>query len=326
MEYARLGPRGCLISQIGFGCAPVSGYDYGVVDESAWKETVRASLDHGIDFFDVADVYGFGRAEELLSHALGEQRHKVKLATKFGLAWDGQGRTRRDSSPKHIEKALNDSLRRLRVDSITLYQLHWTDGTTPLQDILDLLLSYRDEGRIQFIGVSNVALDELQRSCPAHAIDSVQVAYNLLCRAVENGLLGWCGSTRTSVLAHSGLARGLLSGRRPPGASFDGPDTRNRSGYFSREGSEDKQRLVDALRQIGKRNGCSPSAVALRWILDQPRITSVLVGMKNPSQLEDNLQAIGWRLDSDDREFLSSLSGACPGALDGALATGALHP
>ncbi len=284
MEYATLGAGGCSISRVGFGCAPASGYDYGPMDESAWMDSVRASVDLGITFFDVANVYGFGRAEELLSQSLGGRRHEVILATKFGLVWDHQGRVSRDSSPKRIAQALAESLRRLRVDNIPLYQLHWPDFVTPLEDILEVLVSFRDAGKIRFIGVSNVSLDQLERACRTQPVNSVQVAYNLLRRGVEDGFLDWCRATHTSVLAHSGLARGLLSGKRPAGSHFTGTDTRNSSSYFSAEGLAEKQELIQALNEIGQRNGRTASAVALRWVLDRPEVASVIVGMKSASQ------------------------------------------
>jgi aryl-alcohol dehydrogenase-like predicted oxidoreductase len=301
---------------VGYGCAPASGYDYGPLDETAWTDSVRVSLDLGVTFFDVADVYGFGHAEELLSKALGARRHDVILATKFGLAWDSKGRVTRDSSPKRVALALSESLRRLRVDNIALYQLHWPDLVTPIEDILEGLLSFRDAGKIRFIGVSNIPLDRLQRACRTQPVDSVQFAYNLLCRGVEDGYLDWCKSTNTTVLAHSGLARGLLSGKRQAGSQFNGTDTRKSSSYFSKEGLAEKQKLVQALCEIGQRNGRTASAVALRWVLDRPEVASVIVGMKSSSQLCDNVEAVGWRLAPDEYKLLSSLSAACPGSLE----------
>ena len=320
MEYARLGAGKCLISRVGFGCASISGYDYGPVDEPAWMRTVREALDCGINFFDVADVYGFGRGEEMLSRALGEQRHKVVLATKFGLVWDSQGEIRRDASPKTIEQALNESLRRLRVESITLYQLHWPDTVTPPGEILETLKLFQDRGKIQFIGLSNVSLEQLESAHRTHPVDSAQVPYNLLCRGIEERFLSWCDVNQIGVLAHSGLARGLLSGRRPLGSHFKGSDTRNQSAYFAPEGRQQKEALVRALCETGRRARCSPAAAALRWLLDHRQVTSVLVGMNNLTQLKENLRAVGWRLPCADYELLSFHSASCPGSLSGTLA------
>jgi aryl-alcohol dehydrogenase-like predicted oxidoreductase len=320
MEYAPLGSGGRAISRLGFGSAPASGYDYGWVDESAWIETVRASLDRGMNFFDVADVYGFGRAEELLSRALGDDRHRVALGTKFGLAWDSRGTVRRDASPAYLARALEASLRRLRVDSITLYQLHWPDPATPLEETVAALISFRDAGKIQSIGISNISGEQLQTLQGALQVDCVQVGYNLLCRNAESELFAWSSANRTSILAHTGLARGLLAGKRRIDSRFVGHDTREQSRYFSRDGQEQKQKLIAALEQVSARTGHSVAAVALRWVLDHPEVTSVLAGMKNPAQLEENAGAAGWRLAPEDFDLLSKLSAACPGSLEGALA------
>jgi aryl-alcohol dehydrogenase-like predicted oxidoreductase len=319
VEYARLG-SGCAVSRLGFGCALASGYDYGPVDEAAWIDTVRASLDLGVNFFDVADVYGFGRAEELLSCALGERRHTVALATKCGLTWDGERRVRRDASRAHLARAVEGSLRRLRVDSITLYQLHWPDPGTPLEDTVRALMSFRDEGKIQHIGMSNVTFDQLKSLEAAVPVDCVQVGYNLLCRSAESELFAWSGANRASIVAHSSLARGLLGGKRGPGTRFEGSDTREGSQYFSRDGQEQKQKLIEGLERVSERSGRSVPAVALRWILDHSEITSALAGMRNQAQLEENVQAADWRLAPEDYDLLSSLSTACPGSLEGTLA------
>ncbi len=316
MEFGRIGATGCAVSRLGFGCGAASNYDYGPLDEAAWIDAVHAALDHGINFFDVADVYGFGYAEHLLSRALGNKRHEVIVATKGGLAWDDRGRVSRDSSRRRIVQALDDSLRRLRLDMIPLYQIHWPDPQTPIEETLDALAICQSQKKIRFIGVSNFPLECLQKAQRIHRIDSLQVPYNLLCRDIEDGILAWCETTETSAVAHSGLARGLLSGKRPLGSRFEGTDTRTRSPYFSDEGRPQKQCLLNALHDLSERTGRSASSIALRWILDNPHVTAVLVGIKSRAQLDENLQAVGWHL-AADRELLSALSDACPRGLAG---------
>lgn len=317
MEFSRIGAADCAVSRLGFGCAAASNYDYGPLDEAAWIDAVHAALDAGINFFDVAGVYGFGHAEHLLSRALGSKRHEVIIATKGGLKWDGRGRLSRDASGQQIVQDLDDSLRRLRLDVISLYQVHWPDPQTPLEETLDALARSQSEGKIRFIGLSNCSLECMQRARQTHRIDSLQVPYNLLSRDVENGVLAWCQAHETSVLAHSGLARGLLSGKRPLGSQFQANDTRARSSYFSHQGRRQKQSLLGALDRLSERTGRSVSSISLRWILDDPRVSAVLVGIKGRAQLEENLHALGWRLDVSDRELLATLSDACPRGLAG---------
>src|SRR5713226_4350289 len=278
MEFSQIGATDCAISRLGFGCAAASNYDYGPLDEAAWIDAVHAALDAGINVFDVAGVYGFGHAEHLLSRALGNKRHEVIIATKGGLKWDGRGRVSRDASRQQIVQDLDDSLRRLRLDVIPLYQVHWPDPQTPLEETLDVLARSQSEGKIRFIGLSNFSLECMQQARRTHRIDSLQVLYNLLSRDVENGVLAWCQANETSVLAHSGLARGLLSGKRPLGSQFQTNDTRARSSYFSDEGRLQKQSLLGALDHLSERTGRSVSSISLRWILDEPRVSAVLVG------------------------------------------------
>ena len=317
MEFSRIGATDCAVSRLGFGCAAASNYDYGPLDEAAWIDAIHAAVDAGINFFDVAGVYGFGHAEHLLSRALGNKRHGVIIATKGGLKWDGQGRVSRDASRQQIAQDLEDSLRRLRIDVIPLYQVHWPDPQTPLEETVEVLTRSQREGKIRFIGLSNFSLECMQEARGTHPIDSLQVPYSLLSRDVETDVLSWCLANETSVLAHSGLARGLLSGKRPLGSGFQANDTRTRSFYFSDEGRAQKQSLLVALDRLSERTGRSVSSISLRWILDEPRVSTILVGIKSRVQLEENLQALGWRLDASDRELLCTLSDACPSGLAG---------
>jgi aryl-alcohol dehydrogenase-like predicted oxidoreductase len=317
LEFGLIGASDCPVSRLGFGCCAASNYDYGPLDEAAWIDAVHAAVDAEINFFDVAGVYGFGEAETLLSRALGNKRHEVIIATKGGLKWDSRGRVSRDTSRQQIIQDVEDSLQRLRLDVIPLYQIHWPDPGTPLEETLDTLARCQGQGKIRFIGLSNFSLEEMQSVHRAHRIDSLQVQYNLLSREIENDVLAWCFANETSVLAHTGLARGLLSGKRSPGFQFQANDTRARSSYFSDEGRLQKQILLGALDRLSKRTGRSVSSISLRWILDDPRVSSVLVGIKSRTQLKENLQTLGWRLDVADREHLCSLSDACPGGLVG---------
>jgi aryl-alcohol dehydrogenase-like predicted oxidoreductase len=317
VEFGSIGATDCAVSRLGFGCCAASNYDYGPLDEGAWIDAVHAAVDAGINLFDVAGVYGFGHAESLLSRALGNKRREVIIATKGGLKWDGQGRVSRDGSSQQIVQDLEDSLRRLRLDVIPLYQVHWPDPQTPLEETLDALARCQGEGKIRFIGLSNFSLESMQSAQRTHRIDSLQAQYNLLSREIERGILSWCFANKTSVLAHTGLARGLLSGKRSLGSQFQPNDTRARSSYFSDEGRLQKQSLLGALDLLNKRTGRSVSSISLRWILDDPRVSSVLVGVKSRAQLKENLQALGWRLDASDREHLCALSDACPDRLAG---------
>jgi aryl-alcohol dehydrogenase-like predicted oxidoreductase len=317
MEYRQLGNTPVSISRIGFGGGPAGGHDYGPVDEEEWKSAVHAALDRGINFFDVANVYGLGRVEELLSQALGEKRHDVVIATKCGLVWDQHRKVHRDLSRNTVLRSIEASLRRLRVDAIPLYQIHWPDPATPIEETMETLAMCREQGKFRFLGVSNFPLDLMRRTHAILPIVSQQVAFNLLCREPEGDMFSWCASSRVSILAHSGLAQGLLAGRRRIGQIVDGNDVRGKSPYFSENDRREKQELLDAIRLLSNKLGRPFSAVSIRWVLDNPEVDAVLVGVKNRQQLADNLKAIGWQLSSEERENLNYLSSLCPSGLAG---------
>jgi len=312
VEYRQLASTPVKVSRIGFGCGPASGYDYGKVDEAEWYLAVQAALDNGINFFDVADVYGFGHAEEMLSDALGNRRHEVVVATKCGLAWDEHGHVRRDLSRQHILKSVDASLRRLRLDVIPLYQIHWPDRITPIEETLGILNECQGQGKIRHFGVCNFSSDLLKHAHAIHPFQSEQIGFNLLCREAEKEILPWCSTQGVSVLAHSGLARGFLSGRYIPGDGSTLADTRRASPYFSKEGRIEKQKLLDEIRQIAVQNGKAFSSVAIRWILDHRDISVVLVGIKSRKQLAENLHALDWHLSSAEWKDLDELSSKCP--------------
>ena len=317
MEFTPLGWDGTLISRLGFGCSAASGYDCGPIDSKAWVCAVQAAVDYGLNFFDVADVYGLGRVEKMLCEALGRKRHQVVVATKGGLVWDERGVTRRDASPAQIRRAVDNSLRNLRLETIPLYQVHWPDPVTPIEDTLGALLDLRRVGKIRMFGVSNFPLESLRRIQVMTPFESLQVPYNLLCREVEEQTLAWCAAQKVSVIAHSGLARGVLACKRRSGDPFNGLDSRSRSPYFAVDPSGQKQHLLDAIREICDRTGGSCVSVALRWVLDNPGISTVLVGIKTITQLNESMGALDWSLTESDRALLTSLSSYCQGALQG---------
>lgn|ERR1700691_2528665 len=317
MEYRQLGKTPVSISRIGFGGGPAGGHDYGPVDEAEWKSAVHAALENGVNFFDVANVYGLGRVEELLSQALGERRHEVVIATKCGLVWDQHRKVHRDLGKSTVMRSLEASLRRLRVDTIPLYQIHWPDPATPIQETLETLTLCREQGKFQFLGVSNFPLDLMRRTHAILPIVSQQVAFNLLCREPEGEMFSWCAASHVSILAHSGLAQGLLAGRRTIGRMVEVNDVRRKSSYFSEENRREKQGVLDAVRLLSNRLARPFSAVSIRWVLDHPEVGAVLVGIKSRQQLAENLKAIGWQLSPEEKGNLNYLSSLCPSGLAG---------
>ncbi len=300
MEYARLGITDLEVSRIGFGCAPMGGYDYGRVNDEDSILAIHTALDGGINFFDTADVYGFGHAEEVLGKALGNDRKNAIVATKFGFAWNSAGKVSRDCSPQRLVKAIEDSLRRLGLDVIPLYQMHCIDENVPLVGTLEALAKCQKEGKVNWIGLSNVepdVLEEAQRVCK---VVSIQSSYNLLRRQVEENLLFSCRRKGTAFLAHTPLARGFLTGKYDAHHAFKEPDTRSKSTYFSSELNIEKRDVLYRVNKCAEKYNKTSTQIALRWILDNPVVTSLILGIKNESQVQDGFGAAGWNLEPDD--------------------------
>ena len=308
MEYSCIGRASHKISRLGFGCAPMSGYDYGKIDEADLTRAVRRALDLGINFFDTADIYGLGRAEELLSTALGRDRRRVFIATKFGLRRDSQNRIRKDCSAANVLQSVDESLRRLRIDTIALYQIHWPDPGTPIRETMQALLQCQTAGKIRHIGCSNFGIESIQEAEQWGTIDSTQHSYNLLDRSVEENILPFCRDHRIAFLAHSPLARGFLTGKYKIGHCFGESDTRNRSIFFAEENRRAKERLLERMKNIATQYNKSLTQVALRWILENPMVSCAIVGVKGVKQLEENAASVEWVIAPADRTRLSSRS------------------
>ena len=326
VEYHRLGQTDLQISRIGFGCGPASGHDYGPIDEQEWRAAVHEALDRGVNFFDVANVYGFGRAEELLADALGPHRANAIIATKCGLLWDDQHRVRRDLSAAAVAQSVHDSLRRLQIDCIPLLQIHWPDPRTPLHETFDALARLHRQGKFKHLGVSNFPLELLQQAARITRIESLQLAYNLLSREPEPEIFPWCAEQQVSILAHTALARGALSPKYASASATDFHDTRKDSPYFADQSLAVRRRLQQAMQAISDRNGRPTATVALRWILENQLVALALVGIRDRAQLNENLEALGWHLTADERETLSNISAQSPPDLKGIPAHGSASP
>lgn len=302
MEYRLVGRSKLKISRLGLGCELLGGVDWGAVDLDSARAAVAAALDAGITYFDTADVYGLGFSERRLSEALGDSRSDVVIGSKFGIAWRTAGNRRavtyRDASPAHVVAALEDSLRRLRLDCIPLYFIHWPDANTPIEATMEALARCRQAGKIAEIGLSNFPAPLIRRAHAVAPVAVVQFAYNLASSASAGEALSVCRELGVAVFAHSPLAQGLLSGKYDERTAFAENDRRRRLPLF--QDRELAGPLLGRLRATAARLGKPCSVVALRWILENPAIASLIVGVRSPLQLDENLGALGWRLVEDE--------------------------
>jgi aryl-alcohol dehydrogenase-like predicted oxidoreductase len=307
MEYKRLGSTDLKISRVGFGCWAIGGHGWGMVDDNNSIAAIRKALDLGVNFFDTADVYGFGHSETVLGKALGADRKKVVIATKFGLKWDQSGKIRRDTSAKRVKEAVNGSLKRLGVECIALYQIHWPDGKTPIAETMEALRRCQEDGKIRHIGCSNVPVSLVKEAQKILRIESLQIPYSIGTRGDEKKLGPLCQKHKISMLAHSTLMQGLLTGKYSRDSRFEKDDIRNRYADWVGDHLRANLRIVERLQKLATSYKKSLAQMAIRWVLDNPRIACALTGIKRPEQIEQNADVFGWKLSRKDREYVSGL-------------------
>ncbi|MEZ5942036.1 MAG: aldo/keto reductase [Planctomycetaceae bacterium] len=299
MEYVKLPEVASPVSRVGLGGCPLGGHGWGEVDDRNSVEAVRRAVDGGVNLFDTADIYGLGHSEQILSEALGYRRHDLVIASKFGVRRTSEGKTLFDNSPEWLDEALTGSLKRLRLDCIPLYYLHWPDGKTPIEAAVEAMDAQRRAGRIGAIALSNVTADELNLACGVARISAVQVQYSLVDRVAAEALAATARRHGVPLITWGSLAQGLLTGKYDEHSRFDASDRRSRYENFTGEKFQLNLRTVTKLKQIAPQYRRSPGQVAIRWLLDTPSVGAVLFGAKHPNQVEENLGATDWHLSTE---------------------------
>lgn len=305
MEYKRLGLTDSKISRVGFGCWAIGGHGWGKVDDEDSISAIRKALDLGVNFFDTADVYGFGHSEKILSKALGAYRNKVVIATKFGLRWDKTGKISKDISPKRVVEALDGSLKRLGIDCVTLYQIHWPDNKTPIFETMEALKKCQEKGKIKYIGCSNFSIDLIKEAQKISRIESWQMPYNIRMREIEGKILPFCYKHKISMITYSTLMQGLFSGKYSEDSKFEKKDIRSHYEDWVGVNFTKNLKIVNKLKSLAFNYNKSQAQVAIRWVIDNPRVTCALVGVKKQNQVEQNVNVFGWKLSKKDREYVA---------------------
>jgi aryl-alcohol dehydrogenase-like predicted oxidoreductase len=286
------------ISRLCFGCEPLGGTDWGAVDIAEIGRAIDRALDLGIDFFDTADVYGLGLAEERLSQALGHRRHDVTIATKGGVSWSRPNSQTRatvayDSSPTYIRTAVDNSLRRLRLDVLPIYYVHWPDPRTPIEATFSELEKLRTEGKIRSLGCSNYSAGQVALACQAATVEFVQLPVNMLEGAPGPDMMEVCARHQLRIVAYNVLAQGLLTGKYTEASRFPEDDRRSRLPLF--QGQQFRDALVKAgqIREKSAAEKLTAAQYAIRWVLRQPHVASAIVGIKSVKQLDENAVGTG---------------------------------
>lgn len=317
MQKVPLGRSGLTVTRLGMGGCPLGGHGWGPTDHEDLVSAIRAAIGEGIEFFDTADVYGLGRSENLLAEILGPDRHKVVLASKFGVRAAPGEETRIDVSPEYARSALEASLERLRIDYLPLYYAHWPDGVTPVEETVLEMDRFRKEGKIGALGLSNYSASDIEQACRVTQIDAVQVQFNLVDQREARELFEVVEKHRLSLITWGSLAQGMLSGKYDRRTRFGENDRRSRYDNFQGEKYVNNLEIVDRVRCVADKNRLSCVQVAIRWLLDTPPVSSVLFGAKNRKQVLQNASAETCRLSAEDYALLDRASRDSAAAVPG---------
>jgi aryl-alcohol dehydrogenase-like predicted oxidoreductase len=299
MKFRTLPGTDLQLSALGFGCWAIGGKWWGEdVEDRRSIAAIEAALDHGINWFDTAPLYGHGHADRILVEALGRRRHEVVIATKVGVRFRlGEGHAASDLAPDHIVADCEASLRRLKLDVIPLLQVHWPcEHDTPLEATLEALMALREGGKIREFGLCNYGSDVLARArayCPELAC--LQTPYSMLRREFEYALrevVAPAGVQELGVLVYETLGRGLLTGKFATRPSFPESDLRRLDERFAEPVWSRVQPLIGALRMVGSKLEVPPAALAIAWTLRQPGVSVAIVGAKRPEQVAVNVRAL----------------------------------
>jgi aryl-alcohol dehydrogenase-like predicted oxidoreductase len=294
MKTRRLGNSELNITLIGFGAWAIGGgnweFGWGHQDDADSVSAIHRALELGINWIDTAAVYGLGHSEEVVAKALAQWRgQRPYIFTKCGMVWDDKRKVRYSLKAASIRKECENSLRRLHVDAIDLYQIHWSaDDLAETEEGWAELANLRKEGKVRWIGVCNFNLEELRSAQAIAPITSLQPPYSLIRRDIESEILPWCQQNGVGVIVYSPMASGLLTGAmtRERTAALPPEDWRSRNPEFQDPKLSQNLALVDRLRVVGKHHDRNPGEVAIAWTLRHPAVTGAIVGARNAKQVD----------------------------------------
>jgi aryl-alcohol dehydrogenase-like predicted oxidoreductase len=315
MQTRELGSTDLTLTTVGLGTWAMGGpwqWGWGPQDDDEAVAAILAGLDAGINWIDTAAVYGVGHSEELVGRALRQMKQKPYIATKCGLRWNDKKERVPCLKRQSIREECHNSLRRLGVERIDLYQMHWPEPPEDIEEGWEEMARLAEEGKVHYLGVSNYDVEQMERVRPIHPIASLQPPYSMLHRGVEQELLGYCARLGIGVLAYSPMQEGLLTGAfsHERLAALAPDDHRRRMPDFREPRFSATLELVEQLQKLARRNGRTVAQLAISWVLRRPEVTAAIVGARRPAQIRETAPASDWTLTEKDIAEIEKLLAA----------------
>jgi aryl-alcohol dehydrogenase-like predicted oxidoreductase len=315
----QLGNSDVKVSPVIFGAWAIGGWMWGGNDDDDAIAAIRASLDAGVTTIDTAAIYGMGHSEELVAKAVaGRRRDQVVIATKCGMRWDGPENEgsdpwpqkdnagkdvviRKNARPASILYECEQSLKRLKTDVIDLYQIHWPDTSTPVEDSMSAMVKLKEQGKIRAIGVSNYDEEWLARAIKVAPVASNQPPYSIIQRTIEERILPFARKHNLATIVYSPMERGLLTGAVTMDRKFAPGDHRAGHKFFRPENRRKVLNSLEKIKPIAQKHNASLAQLIINWTIHEPGITAALVGARNPEQAQHNAAAMTFTLTADER-------------------------
>jgi aryl-alcohol dehydrogenase-like predicted oxidoreductase len=302
----QLGNSDMQFTRIGFGAWAIGGGDWqfswGHQEDKDSVAAIERALDLGINWIDTAAIYGLGHSEEVVARALKQSGHKPYILTKCSMRWDSGRAIYRDLKAASVREEVEASLRRLNIDVIDLYQIHWPDPESEIEEGWETMAQLQQEGKVRFIGVSNFNVAQMERAMKIAPITSLQPPYSLLRRGIEAEILPWCREHGVGVINYSPMVSGLLTGKMTADRieKLPADDWRRKNVEFNAPRLEKNLALVERLRAIGDRHGVEPGVVAVAYTLHNPAVTAAIVGARRPDQVDGTIAAASFALTDEE--------------------------
>jgi len=305
MQTRKLGYTDLHLTTVGLGTWAIGGpwlFGWGAQDDADSIATIQAALDLGINWIDTAAIYGLGHSEEVVGKAIKGRRDQVIIATKCSRVWDENGNVSGSLKAASIRREAEASLRRLNVDVIDLYQIHWPKPDEDIEEGWGTIADLIKEGKIRYGGVSNFNAAQLKRAQAIHPVASDQPPYSMVRREIEAELLPHCAANNIGVVVYSPMQAGLLTGKfsRAHLDNLAADDWRRNNDQFKEPAFSATLALVEKLRPIAERNDKTLAQLAIAWVLRRPEVTSAIVGARRPEQIKETIQAGDWNLSAED--------------------------